>query len=154
MLWVTGIVCLALGLVAGIAVARRMNGSTPTKVSELETRIQELQRDHAQYREHVSEHFDTTAELVQQMTESYRDVYQHLANGAQDLCTEDVAGKLLPAREQSLFYGSDDDSLEPPKDYAPKKAPGQSGALAENFGLDSSTGSSSTNSTDSSKKNN
>jgi hypothetical protein len=32
----------------------------------------------------------------------------------------------------------DDDELEPPKDYAPKKAPGQSGALAENFGLDAS----------------
>lgn len=136
MLWVTGIVCLALGLVVGIVVARRMNGITPSRVTELETRVQDLQRHHAQYREHVSEHFNTTAELVQQMTESYRDVYQHLASGAQDLCTEDVASKLLPAGEQPLFYPSDDESLEPPKDYAPKKAPGQSGALAENFGLD------------------
>jgi uncharacterized protein len=136
MLWLTGIVSLALGLVAGIAVAKRMNGSTPSKVNELEARIQELQRHHAQYREHVSEHFGTTAELVQQMTESYRDVYQHLAVGAQELCNEDVASKLLPAGEQSMFSSADDDSLEPPKDYAPKKAPGQSGALAENFGLD------------------
>jgi len=136
MLWLTGIFGLALGLVAGIAVAKRMNGGTPSKVNELEARIQELQRHHALYREHVSEHFGTTAELVQQMTESYRDVYQHLAVGAQELCNEDVASKLLPAGEQSMFPSADDDSPEPPKDYAPKKAPGQSGALAENFGLD------------------
>ncbi|MEX0740162.1 MAG: DUF1043 family protein [Pseudohongiella sp.] len=140
MLWLTGIVCLAVGLVAGLLIARRISGSSPAKVSELETRIQELQRHHAQYRENVSDHFNTTAELVQHMTESYRDVYQHLAGGAQDLCTEDVASKLLPAAEQTMFYPADDDSLEPPKDYAPKKAPGQSGALAENFGLDPDNG--------------
>lgn len=140
MLWLTGIVCLAVGLVAGMLIAKRFSGSNPAKVSELETRVQELQRHHAQYRDDVSSHFNTTAELVQQMTESYRDVYQHLAGGAQDLCTDDVASKLLPATEQSMFYHVDDDALEPPKDYAPKKAPGQSGALAENFGLDVDTG--------------
>jgi uncharacterized membrane-anchored protein YhcB (DUF1043 family) len=136
MFWLTGIVCLAAGLVAGLLIAKRISGSSPAKVAELEARVQELQRHHVQYRENVSQHFSTTAELVQHMTESYRDVYQHLAGGAQDLCTEDVAGKLLPAADQSVFYYADDDSLEPPKDYAPKKAPGQSGALAENFGLD------------------
>lgn len=140
MLWLTGIVCLAVGLVAGLLIAKRINGSSPAKVSELEARVQELQRHHAQYRDNVSEHFNTTAELVQQMTESYRDVYQHLAGGAQDLCSEDVASKLLPAAEQSVFYHVDDDALEPPKDYAPKKAPGQSGALAENFGLTTDNG--------------
>ena len=138
MLWLTGIVCLAVGLVAGLLIAKRISGSNPAKVSELEARVQELQRHHAQYRENVSEHFNTTAELVQHMTESYRDVYQHLAGGAQDLCTGDVASKLLPATEQSMFYHVDDDELEAPKDYAPKKDPGQSGALAENFGLDAS----------------
>ena len=136
MFWLTGIVCLAAGLVAGLIIAKRINGSSPAKVAELEARVQELQHNHVQYRENVSQHFSTTAELVQHMTESYRDVYQHLAGGAQDLCTEDVASKLLPAADQSVFYYADDDSLEPPKDYAPKKAPGQSGALAENFGLD------------------
>ncbi|HDZ10440.1 YhcB family protein [Pseudohongiella sp.] len=140
MLWLTGIVCLAVGLVAGVLIAKRFNGSNSAKVSELETRVQELQRHHAQYRDDVSTHFNTTAELVQQMTESYRDVYQHLAGGAQDLCTDDVASKLLPATEQSMFYHADDNALEPPKDYAPKKIPGQSGALAENFGLDIDTG--------------
>ncbi|MAO41693.1 MAG: hypothetical protein CMK70_16285 [Pseudohongiella sp.] len=140
MLWVTGIVCLAVGLVAGLLVGKKVQTGSPTRIAELEAQIQELQRSHADYREHVSSHFDTTAELVQQMTESYRDVYQHLATGAQQLCTEDVASKLLPAGEQTMFVSDADqnDTLEPPKDYAPKKSPGP-GALSEEFGLDRNT---------------
>jgi len=137
MLWLTGIVCLAAGLVAGLLIGKKVQAGSPARLTELEAQMQELQRHHADYREHVSEHFNTTAELVQQMTESYRDVYQHLATGAQQLCTEDVASKLLPASEQAVFAGDQekDDSLEPPKDYAPKKSPGP-GALSEEFGLD------------------
>jgi uncharacterized protein len=139
MLWFTGIACLAVGLVAGLLLGRKVQAGSPARLSELEAQIQELQRHHADYREHVSEHFSTTAELVQQMTESYRDVYQHLATGAQQLCTEDVASKLLPASEQAMFGGEhDESSVEPPKDYAPKKTPGP-GALSEEFGLDRST---------------
>ena len=136
MVWFTGIACLAVGMVAGLLLGRKVQGSSPARLSELEAQIQELQRHHADYRDHVSEHFGTTAELVQQMTESYRDVYQHLATGAQQLCTEDVASKLLPAGEQSMFSSEqDENSVVPPKDYAPKKTSGP-GALSEEFGLD------------------
>jgi uncharacterized protein len=137
MLWLTGIACLAVGLVAGLLVGRKVQTGNPARVTELEAQVQELQRHHADYRENVSEHFNTTAELVQQMTESYRDVYQHLATGAQQLCTEDVASKLLPANHQAMFSSEqdNDDTLEPPKDYAPKTGPGP-GALSEEFGLD------------------
>ena len=136
MMWLTGIVCLAIGVAGGLLLARRLDNTSPGRVEELENRIQELQRFHADYREHVSEHFNTTAELVQQMTDSYRDVYQHLARGAQDLCSEDVASRLLPSADNALFAGPDQDSLEQPKDYAPKRNNGHTGALSETFGLD------------------
>lgn len=149
MIWLTGITCLAVGLAAGLLLARIIKGDNPARVNELENRLQDLQRDQAEYRNQVSEHFNTTAELVHQMTESYRDVYQHLASGAQNLCTEDVASKLLPAGEQKMFASEEDsaeednttdeaqgnDSIEQPKDYAPKKSPGP-GALSEEFGLE------------------
>ena len=149
MIWLTGITCLAVGLAAGLLLARIIKGDNPARVNELENRLQDLQRDQAEYRDQVSEHFNTTAELVHHMTESYRDVYQHLASGAQNLCTEDVASKLLPAGEQKMFASDDEssndeyttnqsqtnDSIEQPKDYAPKKSPGP-GALSEEFGLE------------------
>lgn len=136
MMWLTGIVCLAIGLAAGLLIARRLDSTSPGKVEELEARVLELQRFHDDYREHVSDHFSMTADLVQQMTESYRDVYQHLARGAQDLCNEEIASRLLPASDQMQPGGDVDNALEPPKDYAPKRANSQSGALSEGFGLD------------------
>lgn len=136
MIWLTGIVCLVVGVVAGFFLAPRVSSSSPSKIEQLETKIQELQRHHADYRDHVSEHFSATADLVQNMTESYRDVYQHLSRGAQDLCNEEVAVKLLPPADHSMFSGTDGNSIEPPKDYAPRRDGNQSGALSEGFGLE------------------
>lgn len=138
MVWLTGIGCLAVGMVIGYFFAGRIN-SNPTKVTELEQKLQDLQRSHDRYRDEVSEHFSTTAELVQQMTESYRDVYQHLASGAQELCTGEVASKLLPTSSDTVFgntLADSDDQVQAPKDYAPRQNPNQSGALSEDFGLE------------------
>ena len=74
------------------------------------------------------------------MTESYRDVYQHLASGAQDLCPTEVANKLLPAESDAVFETSatneENNPLIPPRDYAAKQSPDQKGALAEDFGIE------------------
>ena len=62
-----------------------------------------------------------------------------MASGAQDLCTTEVANKLLPASSDAAFENSDREEasgLIPPKDYAAKQNPDQIGALAEDFGLD------------------
>ncbi len=138
MLWLTGIGCLIVGIAIGYFLVGRIN-TAPNKVTELEQKLQDLQRNHAQYRDEVSDHFSTTAELVQQMTDSYKDVYQHLASGAQDLCSTDVASKLLPANNENVFGAAaqdEDDDLQAPKDYAPRQNPNQTGALAEDFGLE------------------
>ena len=138
MVWVIGFICLATGTAAGYFLASRIKAS-PTKISELEQQLQDLQRSHARYKEEVSEHFSTTAGLVQQMTDSYRDVYQHLAIGAQELCSGEVASQLLPAASDGLFNRAltvDEANVQAPRDYAPKQTPGQSGALSEGFGLE------------------
>jgi uncharacterized membrane-anchored protein YhcB (DUF1043 family) len=139
MLWLTGIVCLAAGSAIGFLLAKQTNSSSPNKISELEQQLLDFQRVHARYKEEVSEHFSTTADLVQQMTDSYKDIYQHLATGAQDLCSGEVANKLLPTTSESMFGISTTDSdtdLQAPKDYAPRQRPNQSGALSESFGLE------------------
>lgn len=139
MLWLTAIVCLAAGVAIGFVLASRVNAN-PTKITELEKSLQDLERTHARYKDEVSEHFSVTAELVQQMTDSYRDVYQHLASGAQDLCTGEVANKLLPASTEGGFaapvLNNDSAEIQPPKDYAPRQNASQSGALSEGFGLE------------------
>lgn len=141
MIWLTAIACLAVGIVTGVLFASRLNAS-PSRVQELENQIRNLKENHTSYRDNVSDHFSMTADLVQHMTESYKDVYQHLASGAQDLCSDDVASKLLPAGSDAVFetsVESDTSSgLIPPKDYAAKQDPDQKGALSEDFGLNKS----------------
>lgn len=139
MIWLVAVGCLAVGIVIGVVFASRMNTS-PSRVQELENQIRSLKESHGEYRDNVSDHFSMTAELVQHMTESYREVYQHLAVGAQDLCPTDVASKLLPTDNDAVFETSaaeeETSGLIPPKDYATKQDPEQKGALSEEFGLE------------------
>ena len=137
-IWLTGIACLALGLVIGAAFASRLGGG-PARVRELEEQLRRLRESDRDYRESVSEHFSATATLVKQMTENYRDVYQHLASGAQSLCSAEVASRLLPANDESVFENTpeaEELGVLPPKDYAARADPSGKGALAEDFGLE------------------
>ena len=85
------------------------------------------------HRQEVDQHFLRTAELVNVMTQSYRQVHEHLADGARKLCTEE--GRRL-ARAKSMeplpgVAGRDGAPLQPPLDYAPS----HKGTLSEDFGL-------------------
>ena len=86
MIYLAAITCLAVGVVVGVLFASKLNiGSS--RVQELESQVRTLKENHNEYQDSVSDHFSMTAELVQHMTESYKEVYQHLASGAQDLCS-------------------------------------------------------------------
>ena len=60
--------------------------------------------------------------------------------GAQDLCSGEVAEKLLPAGSDAVFENDTEGNsgFAPPKDYAVKQKPDQKGALSEEFGLNKS----------------
>jgi len=138
-LWLVTIVCLAIGIVVGVLFASYLK-SSPSRTKELESQIKSLKESHGEYRDSVSDHFSMTAELVQHMTESYKEVYQHLASGAQDLCNTEVASKLLPTESDAVFEATSQEEeakgLIPPKDYAAKQSPDQIGALSEDFGIE------------------
>ena len=130
--------CLAVGIVIGTAFTRQL-GSQAARVKELEEKIERMIESHEEYRENVSQHFDVTSVLINQMTGKYKEVYEHLASGAQDLCSTEVAEKLLPIQSDAVFEkettSNEPVQIDAPKDYATKSDPGQAGALSENFGL-------------------
>jgi len=84
-LWTIGLLMLAVGIIAGIFIAYRF---VPN--SERERKLQETLENernvHRAYREQVNAHFAKTSDLFQSMTDNYRAVYQHLAQGANELC--------------------------------------------------------------------
>ena len=84
------------------------------------------------------EHFSETARKLNKLTESYREVHNHLASGAAELCQGD--GPVVLDRLQNptdpAEIPADLADVQPPLDYAPKTSPDEKGMLNEEFGLD------------------
>ena len=77
--------------------------------------------------------------MLSNLAESYRDVHNHLANGASALCEDDAGTILRRLPENSMAELTDAPDLsavQPPRDYAPKGSPYATGVLNEEFGLD------------------
>ena len=130
-----------IGSVAGWYWAMNARGDNKRKlILDLETQLEQASQSRADYEAEVAEHFSQTADLLHKLTDDYRAVYTHLADGAQQLC-----GNQVSITEAALTAPADDarahlSEVEQPLDYAPKKADEQ-GQLSENFGLDKSNSS-------------
>jgi uncharacterized membrane-anchored protein YhcB (DUF1043 family) len=86
----------------------------------------------------VVEHFTDTAKLLNNLTESYRDVHNHLAKGAATLCQGEgpiSLDRLEDGRDTAEIPAHLAD-VQPPLDYAPKTTPDEKGMLNEEFGLE------------------
>ena len=106
---------------------------------DLESQLDQAKHDRADYEAEVSEHFSQTADLLHKLTDDYRAVYSHLADGAEQLC-----GDRVSISAAALTAPTADSTDKPhlvgvaqPLDYAPKK-PDEQGQLSETFGLDKS----------------
>lgn len=126
---------LAVGLVIGTLVGRTLSGATKqrrTLTEELRKKDDELKT----YQHKVTEHFITTSELVNNLTHSYKEVHQHLADSAMTLTNPEISNKLLEAGSGNLgithTVDSSLDSPQPPKDYTPDI----NGVLNESYGLE------------------
>ena len=83
-----GVVILLVGGGVGYWVGRTGIGGSKARVEKAEAELEEYKRS-------VSEHFGQTAAHFQAIGKQYRDLYEHMANGAQVLCESDEAGKQL-----------------------------------------------------------
>src|SRR5688572_20817744 len=90
------------GVLLGLVLGRfLLPGSR--KIKRLESEIEQMRRDHADYRARVSTHFNTTGELIGQMTASYKAVYDHLSEGAQVLCGDGARSVITFTRPKLII---------------------------------------------------
>ncbi len=145
-LWFVGSLAFLAGILCGALVYHLLSGSK-SRNGKLENQLDELQQEFKEYQERVGDHFTTSAHLVNKLTDTYRDVHEHLANGAEGLCKDEevrnrlgdsllssnalLSGKVHKRRNERT------PPLEQPKDYAPKSSPDEQGALAEEYGFSS-----------------
>ncbi len=74
------------------------------KVEGLESKIQDQEQELDSFKEEVSDHFIETASLVNQMTQSYKAVYEHLEKGAYKLVGEQELQERLAKKQAELEF--------------------------------------------------
>jgi len=58
--------------------------------------VMQLKQENDRFKDEVTEHFVETARLINQMTDSYKQVFDHLSNGAEKLVDEKSLAERLP----------------------------------------------------------
>lgn len=140
MIWLVGLGCLLAGAVIG-AVAYKVLMSDEAKVRALEEQLQTLSEEHEHYKGNVHSHFSNSAQLLGKLTDSYREVFMHMAEGARTLCPDYISSQMnLSADTRSLLGQGDSKSntpLAPPLDYAARVEPTKKSGVDEDYGFDS-----------------
>jgi len=134
---IVGAALFILGGCLGALIGRR-GAPAAQRLREAELKLDQVLQDKKAYEDGVVEHFTDTAKLLNNLTEQYRDVHNHLAKGADSLCQGRgpvSLERLGDAREVSEIPAHMAD-VRPPLDYAPKTSPGEKGMLNEEFGID------------------
>ena len=135
----TALIGVGIGLACGWLLGIRKKSKRDV-IIDLESRLERAQESRADYEADVAEHFAKTARLLSRMTEDYREVYTHLAAGADSLCDGEIeipnAKTLLDTNSSNQEIPGNLVDVIPPLDYAPRKSPDEKGQLSETFGLD------------------
>ncbi|MGE6387974.1 YhcB family protein [Pseudomonas sp. NPDC078416] len=138
LVWLLPTIALVVGVIIGFFVARALPNAVPNGTQR---QLDDVQERFDTYQNEVITHFNSTANLVQKLSQSYHDVQEHLAEGANRLATDDITRqRLLAALHPDALHPPRDrltpprTAAEPPKDYAPK-SPDSPGMLDEHYGL-------------------
>ncbi len=131
---VAAVVALVAGLGLGLLFGRRSSADN-IKFRETERKLDQVLQDKRAYEDEVLDHFAKTSKLLNNLSDSYRDVHSHLATGAANLCQ---------GHGPFMVEGERDDAeipphlttVRPPLDYAPKSSPEEKGMLNAEFGLE------------------
>ncbi len=138
--WITAIACLLAGAAAGWVIRRQLDPAEQRQ-RDLERRLLENELALRDYKSQVTTHFKGTAERVNRLTEDYRELHQHLAEGALGLCEPRQPGEEPPLLTSLGGPGYRPvppaaGGVSPPLDYAPRTSPQQPGMLNEEYGLE------------------
>ena len=123
MLWITGICGFLAGLIPGAILyhlVRRGRYTNP----HTQTRLASLDREVTVYRDQVARHLETSTELFDRLTDSWRELQSHLASGTRTLCAPEPTSVKDDSQPAALS--------EPPRDYAPRNGCDE-GTLSEGF---------------------
>ena len=138
LVWLLPTLALVIGVAVGFLIARLLPNAVPNSTQR---QLDDIQQRFDGYQNEVVTHFNSTAILVKKLTQSYQEVQDHLAEGANRLALDELTRQRLLAslHSDNVTHASRERLTPPrdtevPKDYAPK-APDSPGMLDEQYGL-------------------
>lgn len=136
-LFIASLLGFSVGSAFGAFFLARFTSNTKN-TDELEKHLHEKQDEIKNYQQEVREHFTETAGLLRGLAENYRDVHNHLAQGAEALCPDPSAASLIKKLPDvsSVELSSVPDDVRAPLDYAPKATPFDKSVLGEDYKLE------------------
>ena len=137
LVWLLPTLALVVGVAIGFLIARVAPNAAPSRTQR---QLDDIQERFDSYQNEVVTHFNSTAMLVKKLTQSYQEVQDHLAEGANRLALDVLTRQRLLTALHPEANQAPRDRLTPPrdtetpKDYAPK-SPNTPGMLDEHYGL-------------------
>jgi len=107
--WQISIIALVAGAMIG-ALAYRLLAPSVKQASKIKTELDVAREELNSYKTSVNQHFNKTSELVNDLTQNYVKVYQHLAEGAQTLGDSKTFTSLLEQHQGRVSIAVDDET--------------------------------------------
>jgi hypothetical protein len=98
--WMGAAIIFAIGGAAGFFTARQIKDK---RTLELEQQLEAAKTKLSDYQADVNRHFLKTSLLFNKLTDDYREVYEHLATGAQKLCKEQTLAPRLELPDTKIL---------------------------------------------------
>ena len=105
--WQIGIIALVAGVMIGV-LAYRLLAPSLKQADQIKTELDTARDELDSYKASVGQHFNKTSELVNDLTQNYVKVYQHLAEGAQTLGDSKTFNNLLEQQPGRVSIAVDD----------------------------------------------
>lgn len=125
---------VAIALVAGVvlgAILHKMLSASTGDVDKLRAELERARSEMESYKASVNRHFSKTADLVDELTQDYAKVYQHLAEGAQTLSDSPEYTRLLNQPEGRVLLALEgDNAAQEPAGDEPQAAAAPHDAMA------------------------
>ncbi len=80
----------------GISIGKALGGGS--RLKETNRKVEATEKELADYKASVSEHFGQTADLIDDLTRSYKAVFEHLGSSARNLLSEEEVKHHLQSR--------------------------------------------------------
>ncbi|MBQ0724023.1 MAG: DUF1043 family protein [Cycloclasticus sp.] len=112
------IIGLVIGLIGGGFLTLWFNKDRSSTNAK---KIEELEAEREKYHKQVDDHFVNTAVLFKGLTDQYRDVYRHIASGAEQLCSEDAKALHIHLEENVLLTKEPESTVDPKEDEPQNK---------------------------------